>query len=119
MKKLFFASVFALGMVTAVNAQTDEKQPTAMNETPVKAMEVSNVNVAALQDYKEIKATDLPQEVKDAVATSYDDATIANAYTNEKGLFKLVLSGTEDADSLDDTTQTVYLNQNGEFIEKQ
>jgi len=117
MKKLIFASVFALGMVTAVTAQTEDKEPTAMNETTVEAVAVANDAIVAVQDFQEIKATDVPQPVKDAVAKTFEDATITQAYKNEKGEFKLVLATAND--DLNETSQTVYLNSKGAWIKKQ
>lgn len=114
MKKLIVASVFALGVVTAVNAQ-EQKQPTAMNEAPVKTIELETP-ADNVQDFKEIKASDVPQEVKASVEKTYQGATISSAAKNEKGVFKLVLSAGSDATNLESTNQTVYLNSKGEFI---
>tara|TARA_R110002124_G_scaffold120895_6_gene279060 strand:- start:119580 stop:119975 length:396 start_codon:yes stop_codon:yes gene_type:complete len=115
MKKYFFASVFALGMVTAVSAQTEDKEPALSEETQVEA--VVNKDMAAVQEYKEIKATDLPQPVKDAVAKTFEDATITQAYKNEKGEYKLVIATASNG--MKKASQTVYLNSKGEWIKKQ
>lgn len=114
MKKLIVASVFALGVVTAVNAQ-EKKQATAMNEAPVKTMTLE-APADDVQDFKEIKASDVPQEVKASVEKTYKGATIATASKNEKGIYKLILSAGSDAADLESTEQTVYLNGKGEFI---
>lgn len=113
MKKLIVVSVFALGVLTAVNAQ-EKKQPTAMNEAPVKVMTLEAAT--DVQDFKEVKASDLPQEVKASVEKTYEGATISSAAKNEKGVYKLVLSAGSDATDLESTNQTVYLNSKGEFI---
>ncbi len=115
MKKLFFASVFALGTLTAVNAQTEEKQPTAMNETSVETVAAKRDASLTAQDYKELKASELPKSVKDAVAKAYQDATISKAYKNGKGEFKLVIT-TLAADGVKKASKTVYLDSNGKWI---
>lgn len=107
MKKLFFATVIALGTLTSVNAQ--DKEPLAMNKAKVEA--------AVVQDYKELKAADLPQVVKNAVAKTYEGAVIAKAFGNEKGEYKLVLTSAEAA-SKGKAGETVYVNSKGEFIKK-
>ena len=67
----------------------------------------------ALQKYEEVKVSELPQPVKDAVAKNFEGATITKAYKSEKGEFKLVIS-TADGES-----QTLHANSKGEWIEKQ
>ncbi|GHC46129.1 hypothetical protein [Ulvibacter litoralis] len=114
MKKLIVASVFALGVVTAVNAQ-EKKQPTAMNEAPVKEMTLQ-APADDVQDFKDVKASDVPQEVKASVEKTYKGATISSAAKNDKGVYKLVLTAGSDATDLESTNQTVYLNSKGEFI---
>lgn len=107
MKKLFFATAIALGTLTSVQAQ--DKEPMAMNQ--------DQVETAVAQDYEELKAADLPQVVKDAVAKTYEGAVIAKAYANEKGEYKLILTSAEAA-SQGKAGKTVYVNSKGEFMKK-
>ena len=77
----------------------------------------AKVEAVVAQDYEELKAADLPQVVKDAVAKTYEGTVIAKAFGNEKGEYKLVLTSAEAA-SKGKAGKTVYVNGKGEFIEK-
>lgn len=116
MKKLILSAAIVLGGLTAVTAQTD-KEVTAMKEkqqTPVETMGVEKVNaVKDLQDYKEVKSSELPKAVRDAVATDFDGATISKAYVNAQGDYKIELA-TADAKQA-----TVYANTKGEWIKNE
>jgi len=131
MKKLILSTAIILGGLTAVTAQTD-KDVTAMNkqqQTEVEAqvesrldaagdvetvkVEDAAVESAVVQDYKEVKSADLPQVVQDAVATDFDGATIAKAYKNAQGDYKIELA-TSDAKKA-----TVYANAKGEWIKNE
>ena len=68
---------------------------------------------AAVQDFKEVKLSDLPQSVKDAIEDEFNDATISKAYVNSKGDYKLQLS-TEEQDNL-----TVYTNAKGQLVQNE
>ncbi|CDF79028.1 conserved hypothetical protein (DUF2874) [Formosa agariphila KMM 3901] len=68
--------------------------------------------VFVLQDeYKEIKVTELPKAVTDAVATDFSKATIAKAYVNEAMEYKLELT-------MDGTMETVHVDAKGNWIKK-
>jgi hypothetical protein len=116
MKKLFFASLFLFGIFTTVQAQSDEKQPTAMNQTTAEKLPMPHTDAIVSQDYQELSIADLPQLIKQAVAKAYEESTITQAYKNQKGEFKLILSSDSDSESLDEASQTVYVNSKGEFI---
>jgi len=120
MKKLLLTAVFAFGTLTAVTAQDTkevketqevQKEPTAMNETPVKAEKPATL-IAEVQDYKEVAVAEVPQAVTDAVAKQFAGSKLTKAWLNEKGEYKLevVAEGKKP--------QTVYANSEGEWIKK-
>ena len=133
MKKLILSAAIVLGGLTAATAQT-EKEPTALNEQTESTTEVEvesriaaahdaesldatdaeqAVTVAAtdvVQDYKEVKVSEVPQTVQDAVATDFGGSTISKAYVNAKGEYKLNLA------TADKKAATVYANAKGEWI---
>lgn len=135
MKKLILSAAIILGGLTAVTAQTD-KEVTSMNKTSQTVVEsqVENRIDAAhdvekvvteettiskvaskkvVQDYKEVKTSELPEAVKEAVATDFDGASISKVYMNAKGDYKIELA-TADAKKA-----TVYANAKGEWIKNE
>ncbi|WP_310991431.1 hypothetical protein [Aequorivita marina] len=117
MKKLILSTAIVLGGLTAVTAQTD-KEAIAMNEQTETAAEVqaeTKLEVAseAVQDYKEVKSAELPKAVRDAVAKDFPGASIAKAYVNAQGDYKIDLA-TADAKQA-----TVYANAKGEWIKNE
>ena len=135
MKKLILSTAIVLGGLTAATAQTD-KEPTAMNEQKQTAVEAqvesrieaaqdsdaaitkdeSGVEVLATdiaQDYREVKASEVPKTVQDAVAKDYNGATISKAYVNAQGDYKIELA-TADA-----KRATVYANAKGEWVKNE
>lgn len=135
MKKLILSTSIVLGGLTAATAQAD-KEATAMNEQQQSAVqtevaqrieaaqeadatvatETPEAEVAATalaQDYKEVKTSEVPKAVQDAVATDFDGATISKAYVNAKGEYKIELA-TADA-----KRTTVYATANGEWIKNE
>ncbi len=128
MKKLILSAAIVLGGFTAATAQT-EKETTAMNEQKQTAVEakvetridaaqdaatVSATTVATPdQDYKEVKAADVPASIQASLKNDFKGATISKAYVNAKGEYKLDLA-TADAKSA-----TVYANAKGEWIKKE
>ncbi len=102
MKKLIVATAIVLGALTSVNAQS------SVQETQTKEQ------VAAAQDdYKEVKVSELPQAVKEAIAKDLEGAVVSKAYANKKGEFKLVVT------TADKLSQTLYANSKGQWIKKQ
>jgi hypothetical protein len=99
MKTLFFASLLVLGSLTTIQAQTE-------------LTEIPDAEVEVVQDYAEVKISELPQPVKDAVARDFEAATISKAYKNEKGEFKLLIA-TAEKQSL-----TLFADKNGEWLKK-
>ncbi|MDN3722832.1 hypothetical protein QRD02_00435 [Aequorivita sp. SDUM287046] len=125
MKKLILSTAIVLGGLTAATAQTD-KEATAMNEqkqTAVEAQVENRIEAAQaaetavvaepVQDYKEVKASEVPKTVQDAVAADFSGATISKAYVNAQGDYKIQLT-TADAKS-----STVYANAKGEWIKNE
>jgi len=121
MKNLIFASAILLGGITAATAQS-KPENTAMNspqestvkvqtETTMDSADEATISVA-VQDYKEVKSSDVPQAVKDAVTKTFEATTISKAYVNEKGEYKLELS------NADAKSSTVYSTDKGEWIKK-
>ena len=134
MKKLILSTAIVLGGLTAATAQ--DKEPTAMNEQKQTAVEaqvesrieaaqdadaavatdVAEAEIAATdvaQDYKEVKASEVPKTVQDAVAKDFSGATISKAYVNAQGDYKIELA-TADAKKA-----TVYANAKGEWIKNE
>ncbi len=135
MKKLILSTAIVLGGLTAVTAQTDKEQ-TAMNnqkQTAVEAqvenrieaaqdaetievteaIETEIVATTPTQDYKEVKASKVPQAVQDAIAKDFGGATISKAYVNANGDYKLDLA------TADKKAATVYANAKGEWIKNE
>jgi|SRR5690606_30503212 len=121
MKKLILSAVILLGGLTAATAQI-EKETTAMNDQKQSAVEAKVENrldavqdtetivAAPVQDYKEVKASEVPQTIKDAVAKDFSGATISKASVNASGEYKIQLT------TADSKSATVYANAKGEWI---
>lgn len=128
MKKLILSAAIVLGGLTAATAQT-EKEATAMSEQKQTAVEAQVENkidaaqdaettavatvAAPVQDYKEVKAADVPQTVQDAVAKDFSGATISKAFVNANGEYKIQLA------TADKKAATVYANAKGEWIKSE
>ncbi|MHA7944495.1 hypothetical protein ACJOV8_015565 [Formosa sp. 3Alg 14/1] len=63
------------------------------------------------EEFKEIKTAELPLAIQEAVAVDFPNATILKAYVNEVKEYKLDLS-------MSGTTQTVYADATGKWINK-
>ncbi|WP_116694249.1 hypothetical protein [Marixanthomonas spongiae] len=109
MKKSILAIAIALGTLTAVQAQ----DKAIAQKTTDKAPAILTAQAPAQEDYKEIKASELPKPVLEAVAKEFEGATVSKAYKNEQGEYKLVLATAGMAQ------KTVYANAQGEWIKKQ
>lgn len=121
MKKLIFTAVFALGTLTAIQAQEKEvevQDPTnAVQEETVKE-DAKLLAKAEAQPvaFKEIKVSEIPAAVSKALATDFKGATVQKAYVNEKQEFKLVLA--TNAKDAKEATKTVFASKEGEWIKK-
>lgn len=98
MKKLIVSAAIVLGSFT-VFATTAPVLNTTSEET------------VFVQDFKEIKAEELPDAVKSALKTSYPDATLDKAYVNSSKEYKLDIT-------VGDQKATVYADANGNWIKK-
>ncbi|MDW5288311.1 hypothetical protein [Formosa sp. PL04] len=68
--------------------------------------------IFVLQDeYKEIKVSELPTVITDAVSADFSEATISKAYVNELKEYKLELT-------MDGVIKTVYTDAAGKWINK-
>ena len=98
---------------TAVEAQVESRIEAAQDADAAVATDVAEAEIAATdvaQDYKEVKASEVPKTVQDAVAKDFSGATISKAYVNAQGDYKIELA-TADAKKA-----TVYANAKGEWI---
>ena len=100
MKKVFLTAAILLGGLTTYSTQA---QVVTQEE---EVMEVVQ------EEYKEVKADALPQQVKDALAIAHPTATLNKAYVNEKGEYKLEIT-------VDEVASTVYADKDGNWIEKE
>jgi len=99
MKKLILSAAIVLGSFS-----------TFATTLPSSTTTIKNVSI--LQDeYKEIKADEVPDAVKTALKTAYPDAVIEKAYTNEKKEYKLDIA-------VGDQKATVYADATGNWIKK-
>ncbi|MCT8339541.1 hypothetical protein MG296_05715 [Flavobacteriaceae bacterium TK19130] len=112
MKKLIFASALVVGSLTAVNAQDKIAQATSQ-EQEAETVDQAITELQDIQDFKEIKASELPQPVLESVGKDFEGATVSKAYKNEKGEYKLVLATEKMGE------KTVYANAKGEWLKKQ
>lgn len=99
MKKLFFVAVLSLGSLTAFAQEGEE------------VVQEATELVVAQDDFTAIEASDLPEAVKNAVATNYPSATISKAYVNKQEQYKLEVA-LEDG-----TVGTLYSDKDGNWIE--
>lgn len=96
MKKLGLSVAIVLGSFTAIATTTP----------------ISNIEKTIyVQEFKEIKAEELPEAVKTALKTSYPDATLEKAYVNSSKEYKLDIT-------VGDQKATVYADANGNWIKK-
>ncbi|SDX22524.1 hypothetical protein [Aequorivita viscosa] len=119
MKKLLLSTAIVLGGLTVANAQATEvvsaknKTVQASVETESSKRLIAAQSATAVQNYKEVMVSELPQSVKNTVAKNFNGATISKAYVNAQGDYKIHLA-TNDA-----KTATVYVNANGEMIKNE
>ena len=73
----------------------------------------ANVSEEVVQDYKEVKPTEVPQSVLANLSKTYDGVAVSKAYVNEKGEYKLELT------TADKKTATVYTNDKGEVVKNE
>lgn len=98
MKKLVIASALLLGGFSS------------FAETPV-VFHDGIMESVMLEEYTEIKVSELPQAVQDAFKKDFPEATIDKAYVNESKTYKLEVTTT-------DLSTTLYATENGEWIDE-
>ncbi|MBJ7882102.1 hypothetical protein [Gelidibacter salicanalis] len=100
MKKVILSAAIVLGGLSSFAAPA------------ITANQIDELVMTAQEEYKEIKAEDLPQAVKDALAADFQNATLDKAYVNEKFEYKLELT-------IEESASTVYADKDGNWIEKE
>lgn len=130
MKKLILSTAILLGALTAVTAQEKKLSTMDSKETKVETKVETQTNNAkdlksaqssqvkqtklttskAVQNYKQVQLSEVPQVVTDAVARDFDGASISGAYINAQGDYKIELS------TADNKKATAYSNSKGEWI---
>lgn len=100
MKKVFLTAAVLLGGLS-----------TFASSTIVNAPE-EGIVIAVQEEYKEINVEDLPQAVKDALATDYESATLDKAYVSDKQEYKLDIT-------IEETSSSVYIDKDGNWIDQE
>lgn len=100
MKKVFLLSALAFTSLTTF----------ATNQ--VISNEIKTVISLTQEEFKEIKSTEVAAPVLEALKRDFADATISNAYINEKNEYKLVLS-------MGDDSKTVYADAEGNWLKRE
>lgn len=103
MKKVFLTAAIILGGISA-------------NATSVMAVSQANEIVIEVEKYKEIKTSELPKAVTDALAADYNTATVEKAYVNSKQEYKLRIAIQEVTSAVH--TDMVYADKYGNWIVK-
>ncbi len=112
-----------LGGISVASAQIDQKIKKEQPETaveakaesrPIAAKEAKTSTVAKVaQDYKEVRISELPATVQEAIAKDFDGSTISKAYVNAKGEYKVELAN-ENAKKAD-----VYMDSKGKLVKNE
>ena len=103
MKKVLVAVALVMGLGSSVAFAQEVENSTAV-ETQAQAPQ---------DEYTKVEVKDLPEAVAQAIAKSYEGATIKEAYVAEKEtgkVYKVILT-TKDAQEV-----TVLLNEKGEEV---
>lgn len=104
MKKVFLtAAIILLGGFSTY---------TSSAQTLIQAAE----NVIDLEEYKEIRISELPKAVTDALDADYNRATLEKAYVNSKQEYKLRIAVQEVTSAVH--TNMVYADKYGTWIVK-
>lgn len=100
MKKVFLTAAVLLGGLSTFATSTVVTTP------------AEGIVIAVQEEYKEINAEDLPQAVKDALATDYETATLDKAYVNDKQEYKLDIT-------INEVSSSVYADKDGNWVEQE
>jgi len=98
MKNLFLSAAIVLGSLTSFASTS------AVSNTVVKSICIGD-------EYTEIKVTELPSAITEALKKTQPDAVITKAYKNEKSEYKLDITAAGKTESL-------YANADGSWIKK-
>lgn len=98
MKNLFLSAAIVLGSLTSFASTTP------ITNTIVKSISIQD-------EFTEIKATELPSTIVEALKKAHPDAVIVKAYKNEKTEYKLDITEGEKAMSL-------FANADGTWVQK-
>lgn len=107
MKKLILSAAIILGGFTAMNAQADQAKTLSSNTAK------ASMSAKIVQDYKEVKTSEVPQNVLASLSKIYDGVSVSKAYVNERGEYKLELT------TADKKSATVYTNGKGEVVKNE
>jgi|SRR5690606_28038393 len=99
MKKLILASAFVLGGLSTFVTPTVLAQSTVEKEIIIE------------DNFKEIKTSELPAAVSDALKNDFPTATLNKAYVNDKQEYKLKIT-------VEGTESVVYADKDGNWIKK-
>ena len=102
MKKVFLLSALAFASLTTF-ATTSENS--IEKETVVTVSQ-------SQEEFKEINPSEIAQPVKDALKRDFAEATVSNAYVNEKQEYKLVLL-------IGEKKETIYADANGKWLKRE
>ncbi len=100
MKKVFLLSALAFASLTTF-ATTLEN-----------SIASKTIAITLQEEFKEINPSDIAQHVKDALKRDFANATVSNAYVNEKQEYKLVLL-------IGENKETVYADANGKWLKRE
>ncbi|WP_339703352.1 hypothetical protein [uncultured Marixanthomonas sp.] len=107
MKKSILAIAIALGSLTAVNAQDGAIAQASSDQATL----AQKAQASEAQGFTEVKASELPKPILEAVSTKYDGATVSKAYKNAKDQYKLMIA------TADSKEKTVYINSEGQWLQ--
>lgn len=107
MKKIFLTAAILLGGLTSYATSDFITNPNGEDDGVV--MEAEKV-------YKQIKISDVPQAVLEALATDFNTATLNKAYINAKEEYKLVIMVQEVTSAVH--REKVYADKFGNWIVK-
>jgi hypothetical protein len=96
MKNLFLSAAIVLGSLTSF-----------ASTAPITNTIVKNISIE--DGYTEIKVTELPSTVTEALKKVQPDAVITKAYKNEKNEYKLEIT-------VGNKTESLYANADGTWI---
>lgn len=104
MKKIFLTVAIVLGGLSSYATSASVINPT---EKTVVELE---------RQYKQIKTSELPDAVLEALASDFNRATLSKAYINAKEEYKLVINVQEVTSAVH--TEKVYVDKFGNWIIK-